>query len=406
MLLEPSLVQTPYVLFPGDSIVVSVLNNGKYKLSSEDSIRNNELDFFVRLCNEQYTLRPLFFPMFLDEKTDYTLGQRDSIIEAKYTNAINFLERYSRNIGISLQFKILARRYIDHARMYHKFSIGLNRFDNIYLRRFYEDSCQKYIDYLSCEYCLVDPIFRDALIAFVKLQATKSRFTKSPAISLDNMSNAEIDSMINFTDKTFKGGVKDYIFSKIIQKRMYDMAKTGTLIKLDTLFDRVETPNFRGELNDIFDNINSKIDFGNKIPEDQILYIKATMNDSTTFKEVLSRNKLLLIDFWATWCRPCIEEFEDTKKNLSEFPKDKFEIIFVSLDEDRKRWLAFNSPLMTQKNSYLLRGSFMSPIVQKYFRNSGIPHYILIDKEGDIISANAPRPSDKKLWELIRKNID
>lgn len=406
MLLEPSVVQTPYLLFPGDSIVVSMTNNGEYKLSSDDSIRNNELDFFVRLCNEQYTLRPLFFPMYLDGKREYTFVQRDSIIEAKYANAINFLEQYSRNTSISLQFKILASRYIDQARMYHKFSIGLSRFDNIALRRFYEDSCQKYIDYLSCGYCLADPIFRDALIAFAKLQATKSRFTKSPAISLDNMSNAEIDSMINFTERKFKGGAKDYIFSKIIQKRMYDRAKTGTLINLDTLFDWVQTPDFKRQLGEIFDNINSKIDFGNKITGDQILYVKKTGNDSTTFKEILSRNKLLLIDFWATWCRPCIEEFEYSRKNLSEFPKDKFDIIFVSLDEDRKKWLAFNNPLMNQNNSYLLKGSFMSPIVQKYFRNSSIPHYILIGKDGEIISADAPRPSNRKLLELIKKNIN
>ena len=54
---------------------------------------------------------------------------------------------------------------------------------------------------------------------------------------------------------------------------------------------------------------------------------------------VLAKNKLVLLDFWASWCVPCRAGFPFLRKDYKEFHKQGFEIYAVSVDEDRGEWL-------------------------------------------------------------------
>jgi thiol-disulfide isomerase/thioredoxin len=113
----------------------------------------------------------------------------------------------------------------------------------------------------------------------------------------------------------------------------------------------------------------------------------------------------LLIDFWASWCKPCIADIPDLKKIIAAFKNDSIKFISVSLDTDEKKWkraVAANKLNWLQVSD--LKG--FHGLVPTYCKIViGIPQYILVDKNGEIINSNAPRPEDPDLKKMINNLI-
>ena len=94
--------------------------------------------------------------------------------------------------------------------------------------------------------------------------------------------------------------------------------------------------------------------------------------------------KYVLIDFWASWCAPCREELPFLKKIYKKYKSADLEILSISIDEDLGKWKKTieKEQIEEWKNfSTLQNNSFAKT---DYFVN-GIPHKVLIDKNGKII---------------------
>ena len=48
------------------------------------------------------------------------------------------------------------------------------------------------------------------------------------------------------------------------------------------------------------------------------------------------RGRVVLLDFWATWCAPCVDALPDLRELVAELPADRFALVAVSVDEDRE----------------------------------------------------------------------
>lgn len=110
------------------------------------------------------------------------------------------------------------------------------------------------------------------------------------------------------------------------------------------------------------------------------------------------KGRYVYIDVWATWCGPCRGELPHLKK-LEEAYAGR-DIVFVSLscDRDKAAWEKMVKE-GEMKGIQLHMGNGDS-FMDKYIIN-GIPRFILLDRDGNIIKANAPRPSDPKTVKLF-----
>ena len=129
------------------------------------------------------------------------------------------------------------------------------------------------------------------------------------------------------------------------------------------------------------------------------LSTKDTSGKKIDFK--VFHGKYILIDFWASWCQPCIQNLPYFENLKNEFPPDSIQFLSVSLDSRIVDWKqAIKKYSLTGFQLSDLRA--FNGIVPAYCKVAiGIPQYVLIDKDGKIINYNTPFPNDPKLKVLI-----
>lgn len=124
---------------------------------------------------------------------------------------------------------------------------------------------------------------------------------------------------------------------------------------------------------------------GNAVPE-------ISMPDSTGAIRNLSdlKGKVVLIDFWASWCGPCRKENPNVVRAYQNYNKDGFEVFSVSLDKTGAydKWVAaIQKDGLIWPNHVCAFEGFSTQAARDYAVNS-IPFTVLIDKEGKVIATN------------------
>ena len=156
--------------------------------------------------------------------------------------------------------------------------------------------------------------------------------------------------------------------------------------------------------------------------EHVISYFNLRLSDESYFQEVLimaiidlatenfqaeitKSDKPVLVDFWATWCGPCCAEIPHMEKLAAHYAKNKkIVLLSISLDKNKAKWekkLAEDKP---QWRQFICLDAFDSEVCKNYGINA-IPRFLFFDKDGKVISLDAPRPSSAKITEYIDRHI-
>jgi thiol-disulfide isomerase/thioredoxin len=118
------------------------------------------------------------------------------------------------------------------------------------------------------------------------------------------------------------------------------------------------------------------------------LKLKYTAVDGRTVDLATMRGKVVLVDFWATWCPPCRGEVPNVVAAYKKYHDQGFEIVGVSLDKDKDKLLAF-----TEENGMVwpqyFDGQGWLNEVSRSFGIYSIPAMWLVGKDGKVITTNA-----------------
>ncbi|MGO8927390.1 MAG: TlpA family protein disulfide reductase [Limisphaerales bacterium] len=96
------------------------------------------------------------------------------------------------------------------------------------------------------------------------------------------------------------------------------------------------------------------------------------------------KGKVVLLDFWATWCGPCVHELPNVIKTYDTYHKQGFEIIGISLDKDQEKLASFTKEKNMTWVQYFDGLVWQNKLAVKYGVNS-IPATYLLDGQGTII---------------------
>ncbi|MDZ7689894.1 MAG: TlpA disulfide reductase family protein [Balneolaceae bacterium] len=117
------------------------------------------------------------------------------------------------------------------------------------------------------------------------------------------------------------------------------------------------------------------------------------------------KGKYVLLDFWAAWCIPCLDEFPHMRDLYNKYSRENFEIVAISIEEDSLTWRRalnrFENPWVQ-----LYGGNGFDQQTFSKYRGGGIPFYILVNRQGNIERYNDVRPSfnlDRILDSLINQ---
>jgi len=209
----------------------------------------------------------------------------------------------------------------------------------------------------------------------------------------DEMHKAEKQFMIDH----LPSGVSDMILADIYNRAETEAEKTELL----ELFKQKcpDTPNYKMIVADIEAQQRSAVD---------AKYTDFTMEDpegeKLSVSQFVKNNKYTLIDFWASWCGPCRAEMPNVVKAYEKFHDRGLEIIGVSLDSDKKAWLAgldhlgMAWPQMSDLKGWECEAASLYGI-------KAIPANVLIDQNGVIVAKDLREEElQTKLAELMPEN--
>lgn len=145
--------------------------------------------------------------------------------------------------------------------------------------------------------------------------------------------------------------------------------------------------------------IDSSLVVGKTVPE---FNLQNVAGEQISLYDLLEKNQLVLVEFWASWCGPCIEAIPALKDLYAAYREHGFEIVSISIDDDHETWIEaseeYELPWVNLGEFQGWRGD-----VATSYGVTGIPKKYLVNNEGQIVQKDS---SPAKIEELLAETLD
>lgn len=281
-----------------------------------------------------------------------------------------------------------------------------------------------------------DGTFKDTLkVATAAIYTFATSTNKRAPIYLKNGYNIFLNGDSNTFMESFKysgngGDNSNFIISQI--KKSQSIGNPQDIINLEEKAFRKKVDQLKFEYDSILDSYNdldSTLYSSVKLQNEQLVtyfnnsyaenLIMGKGKPSPKFENYIDikggaksldsfKGKFVYIDVWATWCGPCIQQIPYLQSLEKEYHNKNIVFVSISTDESQrsggswdaaeKKWRNFVKE-RNMSGVQLWSGQDFS--FQQAYQINAIPRFLLIDPEGKIVDANAPRPSEPRLKALF-----
>jgi peroxiredoxin len=322
-------------------------------------------------------------PLICKENEQKFLHHVDSVYEAE----LAFFNQYFAGIREDRP-SIQAFKTYEHAELIYGWANTKTEYPglNAYLNKRREptkvsDSFMDFINRISIinEPALISGAYQDFIAGFVNREVSKlwQADTSMTVITLKE----------NYIDENLSGDIRDYIYTEWIYSLL---TEEDNLSEGQRLFDKLKSLSPNNAYTPLLDQtvmIVSRLSPGNPAPDFTCLDQHGQQVSLSDFK-----GKVVYMDIWATWCGPCRSEIPSAQKLIDDFEGEDVVFLCVSVDEDIDAWKKLIDDKEMKGIHVISSGNFNS-VVARLYNSKGIPHYILIDQQGNIVDINAKRPS-------------
>lgn len=384
------LFNKPLYITPGDSVFANV-TGGSFYFPQKLEFRGRNVNNYIYAMRYDSLKTALNYKFFEYDFKNRLIKYLD-LLNANKKILLNFLNDFSKSHVLSDNFKAYALNQIIYA-YYEQLLFPITQ-KNYPLEQV-PPSYSSILDQIK--------LTNDSLTNRMEYE-----YTAINLIEYKKKSGNIID--LQSINENATGRTKELLLTHYASMLISTYESKDSLVTTK-LFEKIDKevidPEIREYYNSLKDLLNKYL---NPFPKEVLLTaLVDSMGHKLTFKDLLekSKNKIIVLDFWASWCGPCRIGMPKVNKVKQELNNPNVEFIFISLDETEKDWRVGLKMTKVPGKHYWINNNFNSALA-KYLTIHPIPRYVIINRSGKLEKANAfsPYPGEYGLEAQISKLLN
>lgn len=382
-----------FLVYPGNNIRVSGnRENPSFASLDGNSRRDSELQLLKRFRElERWPIIHASGLLTFDSVIHLEQEQRQIIPQAEATAQLLF-DSLQNAYGVSKKFKRLTinyvtNRYVGNLLWVYRLSRDTLSTHGLYRQKLHE--LVLLFNNLSSKRALTQNMQRGL---------NNLLFDLFPGNLMWSLDSAQFERCFDSIRNNFNGPARDYLLSRLMQRAAAIGLSVPTTYQQ---FYRAQSNNRRYRKiirNTAYERLRKTLD--TTTAPNTLLAVDG--KTTVPLEQVIAAQtgKYVVIDVWASWCVPCLQEMPHLAKLKEQYTSEQVSFLALSTDKLTSPWQRTILDRGLEKtSSYRLLNS--KAAFYKQYQLSTLPRYIIIDRKGNVINSNAPSPGDPALKALL-----
>lgn len=375
-----------YLLQEGDTVLV------RYDETARPFLRSLVYKYNTMLYNLPYTL-----PGAIQSKGFHI---ETVLTHNEFVRVFNYYQNEMEQLRVPSLRETYRNRYVNLDSLsvvYEQYKTNLaSKVDSLFQTHSIDISFYRYMTHRffpEKRYTTEEVIKTDSLLHYISnyyiAQDYSNVFRESTVAAFDRMAK----------DTTMSQLAKRGILKRLLKLILIDEAGRKHYSKELKELYRQKYADVTGDSTIVSKNVTKE----NTVSSSQyILALETTDGQVTSLVEVLEMcaGKMVYLDFWASWCGPCIAQIPYSKALRQRLVGQDIVFLYISTDTSRKNWLdSVHEHADVMSGSYRIQDN--SADFLKEIRLEKIPRYLIFDRNGKLVDPDAPRPMDEGVDNTI-----